>query len=89
MEQYIPWIISAASVLIAFLSYTRADRKDDSAEHESLTIANIKLDQIGVTVNETRADIKAMHTQLQEQEKRITIVERDLKTAFNLIDDLK
>ncbi len=97
---WIPWSISAVSLLFVVLSFVRTGTKDriDTLQKEqsqldgikeSLLKANIKLDQVCATTNETRADIKALDNRLQEMDKRVTVVERDLKTAFNRIDELK
>lgn len=88
MEQYLPLLISAGSLLVAFLAYVRNVGNDNSKEHESLIKMNVKLDQICATTNETRSDIKSMNTSIQEHDKRLTIVERDIKTAFKKIDDI-
>lgn len=56
---------------------------------ESLLKANIKLDQVCQTTTETRSDIKALHTSMIEMDKRLSVVENDLKTAFMRIDELR
>lgn len=56
---------------------------------ESLLKANIKLDQLCATTNETRADIKSLNSSITEMDKRLSVVENDLKTAFRRIDELR
>lgn len=56
---------------------------------ESLLKANMKLDQVCATTNETRSDIKSLNKDIGDIDRRVTIVERDMKTAFNAIDELK
>ena len=98
--QLIPWGISFVSMLIAVLAYMRTGKKDDKEEtreeearlHEigqSLLKANIKLDTVCSTTTETRADIKSMTKDLAAMDRRVTIIERDMKTAFNAIEELK
>lgn len=96
----IPWIIS---LLMLWLSYKNYDRSGDvqrqqteRTEHDalkdldkSLLKANMKLDQVCSTTNETRTDIKALNKDIKDIDKRVTIVERDLKTAFRYIDQMK
>lgn len=100
MQQYIPWIISAASLLVAFLAFLRGGRKDERAEmqqqmaqmagiKESLLKANMKLDQVCGTTSETRADIKGQAKEMQQLSIRLATVERDLKTAFNYIEEIR
>lgn len=76
-----------------FYSARKKDALEASARleeiRESLIKCNMKLDTVCATTNETRADIKAMNTQIQELDKELSVVKRDLKTAFARIDELK
>ena len=56
---------------------------------ESLIKANVKLDTVCNTTTETRSDIKAMNKDLISIDRRVTGLERDMKTVFNAIDELK
>lgn len=96
----IPWSISILSLLFVILTFIRNGKKDEKEQDEkeglkfdgikeSLLKANMKLDQVCATTNETRSDIKAMNTQIQSLDKELAIVKRDLKTAFNRIDELR
>ena len=96
----IPWGISLLSLLIAWLTFLRNGRKDSKDESrkedlkfdgikESLLKANMKLDQVCATTNETRSDIKSLNKDIGDIDRRVTIIERDVKTAFNAIDELK
>ena len=76
-----------------FYSARKKEALESSARleeiRESLIKCNMKLDTVCATTNETRADIKAMNTQIQELDKELSVVKRDLKTAFTRIDELK
>jgi septal ring factor EnvC (AmiA/AmiB activator) len=97
---WIPWTISAVSLLIAFLTFMR-NTSNDSRErliednqkmdniNQSLIKVNMKLDQACNTINELRIDIKSLNTSVQDLDRRVTILERDLKTAFVRIDELR
>ena len=96
----IPWGISALSLLIVLLTYIRTgnkQKKDEIMEDdakldgikESLLKANMKLDQVCATTNETRTDIKSLNKDLANLEKEVVVVKRDLKTAFTRIDELR
>ena len=98
--QWIPWAISAIMLLFSILTYARAGHKDqmrDKAEQtarlenlsEGLIKANIKLDQVCQTTTETRTEIKTLSANLTEIDKRLSMVENDLKTAFMRIDELR
>lgn len=96
----IPWSISFVSLLIVILTFAKNINKDKRTEiteenikfdgiKESLLKANMKLDTVCTTTNETRSDIKSLNKDLTIIDKRVSVVERDLKTAFNQIDELK
>lgn len=96
----IPWSISLISLIIAVLSFAHNSSKDKTASikeddlkfdgiKESLLKANMKLDQVCATTNETRSDIKSLNKDLTEIDRRVSMMERDIKTAFNQIEELK
>lgn len=97
---YVPWIISFLSLCVCVLTYVRNGNKDMKADvkeedqklsgiKESLLKANMKLDQVCSTTSETRVDIKSLNKDLQNMDRRVTIIEHDVKTAFEAIDELK
>lgn len=96
----IPWGISLVSVIVAIMTYSRNGKKEDITDvkqeesklngiREGLLKANIKLDTVCSTTTETRADIKSMTKDLISIDRRVTGLERDMKTVFNAIDELK
>ena len=92
----IPWGISAIALLITILSFARSGKQGVQADEqrlegirESVLKANMKLDQVCATTNETRSDIKALNKDIQSLDIRISVVERDLKTAFAKIDEMR
>lgn len=97
---YIPWIISFCSLIVAILSLAHTTTKDRTSEiredtekfdsiEKSLLKANIKLDTVCNTTTETRSDIKSLNADLKTMDTRVVVLERDMKTAFNAIDELK
>ena len=93
---YIPWIISLASLIVAILSLAHTKGKDRTNEiredtekfdgiEKSLLKANIKLDQVCSTTTET----KSLNADLKTMDTRVVVLERDMKTAFNAIAELK
>jgi archaellum component FlaC len=97
---YIPWIISFCSLIVAILSLAHTTNKDKNTEiredtekfdsiEKSLLKANIKLDTVCSTTTETRADIKSLNTDLKNMDTRVVVLERDMKTAFNAISEIK
>lgn len=98
--EWIPWSISGISLLFVILTFVRTWKKDGKAEDaeenakfdsikEGLVKANMKLDQVCATTTELRSDVKSMNHELKQYSERLIIVERDLKTAFRQIDDLR
>lgn len=83
--------------LVAFIIARRKDTKEAVTEDaikfdgikESLLKVNMKLDQVCATTQETRTDIKAMQNQFTEMDKRVVILERDMKTLWNKFDKIK
>lgn len=96
----IPWGIAAISLIVAILTFYRNGKKDLKHEtveevqqmqsiKESLIKVNMKLDQVCTTTNETRSDIKAMNEYVNTVEKRVSILEENMKAAWVRIDEFK
>lgn len=96
----IPWLISLAMFVVALTTLVRNvgnDRKREEREDESALLsikegllkANLKLDSVCATTNETRTDIKSLNNDISTLDRRVTVVERDVKTVYSYIDDLK
>lgn len=98
--EWIPWTISGISLLFAVFTYVRniiKDSKQNTADdaakmdliNQGLIKANMKLDQTCQALTELRLDVRSLSSSLNEMDRRVTILERDVKTAFNRIDELK
>ena len=94
----VPWSISLICLIIAVLTYLWNTNKDKKSEikEEDLTInglekgilkANMKLDQVCATTNETRTDIKSLSYNLGEIDKRLCIVENEVKDLKRKVGD--
>ena len=86
----VPWSISFVCLIIAALTYLWNKNKDRKSEikEDDMTInglkegilkANMKLDQVCATTNETRTDIKSLSYNLSEIDKRLCVVENEVK----------
>lgn len=83
--------------IAAFIISRKKDTKEEVTQNsvkfdgikESLLKVNMKLDQVCTTTQETRTDIKSMQNQFTEMDKRVVILERDLKTLWNKFDTIK
>lgn len=83
-------LVSVIVTIIAFVT-NRKDKSNDKSDlmEKNLLKLNMKIDQIFTTTNETRTDIKVMTNQINELDKAVAIVRRDLNTAFKRIDELR
>ena len=95
----VPWSISFVCLIIAALTYLWNKNKDRKSEikEEDMTInglkegilkANMKLDQVCATTNETRTDIKSLSFNLSEIDKRLCVVENEVKDLKKKVGDL-
>lgn len=86
-------LLSLANLVISRLRDTKKDTTEEQREMSSLKEgilkANMKLDQVCATTNETRTDIKYLNNSLTALDKRVSVMERDLETAFLRIDELR
>ena len=86
-------IVSMINFFIARKQDTKKEATEDERElatlREGIFKANMKLDQVCATTNETRSDIKAMDQKLVEHGEKIAVLTRDLETAFQRIDELR
>lgn len=96
----IPWSLTFIALIFTILTFLRNGRRDSMKDRqeqdmkfealkESMLKANIKLDQVCTITNETRNDVKTLNAALIEMDKRLSVVENDLKTAFMRIDELR
>lgn len=100
LGKIVPWTISFVSLIILIITFFKNGNKEQKEDikqedtkftniEKSLLKANLKLDQLCTTTSETRTDIKSLNKDLNSLSGRVTVVERDLKTAFERIDELK
>jgi len=92
-------IISVVTFLILLFTFFKDSKKEvqntvaedsekSSAIKESIYKIDLTLQQVNNTVNETRLDIKNLNKDLRDIDKRVTVLERDVKTAFSRIDEM-
>lgn len=79
---WIPWILSFGLLCFSGATFFRTGRKDSTNElsgiKESLLKANMKLDQVCATTNETRSDIKSLNRDMADIERRVSVIEHEL-----------
>lgn len=86
-------ILSVVNLVLSrkkdIVNSTAEDERELASLREGIFKANMKLDQVCATTNETRSDIKAMDQKLVEHGEKIAVLTRDLETAFMRIDELR
>lgn len=85
--------IACGSLIFVAINYGtgRHDKTDSETEEikTSLIKCNMKLDQLCATTSAIQTDIKAMQSRVNDVEKTIGVMQRDLQTAFVRIDEIK
>lgn len=86
-------IVSTANILVANVRQTKKSAAESEHElaslREGILKANIKLDTVCNTTADTRTDIKAMHAQMTDIDKRLTVAENNISDAFDEIKELR
>ncbi len=93
-------LISLLALVLSTINAYRnshRDNKKDTEEmdarfeglKERLIKVDTKLDQVGRDTAETRADIKSLSKDIANMDRRVSLLERELQTAFIQIDELK
>ena len=73
-------------------SRKKSVQSEDSKMEEIRTSclkANMKLDTACGQLNTISADVKSMQTQINQTEMKVAVIERDQKTTFTRVDELR
>lgn len=82
-------ICSVASVIFVAANFFSNRRKDIKSDNEGLLKANMKLDQICATTNETRSDIKSINSQIKDITEEQIKQRMEISTMWKRVDELK
>lgn len=82
-------LVSVSSLLIAAATFFSSRKKDIQQDSQGVLKANMKLDQICATTNETRSDIKAINSQIQALTERQIKTEAEIRTIWKRIDEIR
>lgn len=91
---YLSPAISFVMMFISIMTYIKARKKEEKKDiqdegaqfneiNTSLLKANMKLDQVCSTTNETRTDIKALNKDISSLDKRISNLELRVENIEN------
>lgn len=91
----IAFVVAMIGCVISLANFFNGQKKNTQGEdakmeeiRTSCLKANIKLDSVCGTLTDIKTDVKAMQKQVNDAQQEIAVVKRDLKTAFNRIDDI-
>ena len=84
--QYIPYIISLLSLLLAAYSFASRNNKENTTE---LTTVIVKLENIGNGISDIKSEIASMKTDQKEDHDRLIKVESSLSSLWKQFNETK
>lgn len=81
-------IISAMMLGVSVLTFVLSALKSHDGQRENNIKMNVKLDSLCNTCSTISQDIKAQARAVTDLEKDVAILKRDIKTAFQKIDEI-
>ncbi len=84
--EYIPYIISFLSLLLAAYTFLNKNTKDNITD---LTTVIVKLENIGVGITDIKSEIAGLKTDQKEDHDRLIKVEASVATMWKRYDELK
>lgn len=85
LQELLPYLSVIASIIFGIVAITR-NHSDDMKQAGKI---DMEISTIASDVKDIKINLRDTTTQLYEQNKRIAIIERDVKTAFHRIDEAR
>lgn len=85
----IPIVISGLLLLFAVLTFAFARGAAHDSQTKNNVELNVKLDQCVNNTNSILIKQEKQESKIQQMDTKIAVIDRDLKTAFNQIDEIK
>ena len=89
VSQIIAIISTCFAAFFGLQALRRNRTTDDKADATQLATVIVKLDAVGTTVNEIKADMRNFKTEQQYLRDKIIAIESSLKSAHKRIDGLE
>ena len=100
MKDIITLVVSCIMMIVGVTTFiiniTRAGKADNDAKQKSenemrasLLELNLMTKNINTTTNDIKADVKALNANVNDIDLRVSLVEKEQKTMWNKIDELK
>lgn len=77
------------SCVVGVLSYLNSKKKDSTADTQNFVKVNFKLDDLCDRITGLTVELKTTQKEFADLDKRMAVLERDVKTAFNHLDELR
>ena len=84
--EYMPYVISLLSLLLAAYSFFSRNNKENTTE---LTTVIVKLENIGNGISDIKAEIANMKNDQKEDHDRLIKVESSVQTLWKRYDEMK
>lgn len=84
--QYIPYLISVLSLLLAVYTFLSRNNKESTTE---LTTVIVKLENIGNGISDIKAEIASMKNDQKEDHDRLIQVESSLSSLWKQFNEYK
>ena len=87
------YLISILSLIVAsivaFTNFRRNNSADDKKQSAEMTTVIVKLENINTGINEIKADVRNVKSEVQELRERIVVVEQSAKSLHKRVDEIK
>ena len=87
------YLISILSLIVAsivgFTNLRRNSSADDKKQSAEMTTVIVKLENINTGINEIKADVRNVKSEVQELRERIVVVEQSTKSLHKRVDEIK
>ena len=87
------YLISILSLIVAsivgFTNLRRNNSADDKKQSAEMTTVIVKLENINTGINEIKADVRNVKSEVQELRERIVVVEQSTKSLHKREDEIK
>ena len=84
--EYVPYLISFASLLLAAYVFLHNNNKENTTE---LTTVIVKLENIGAGITDIKAELAGLKSDQKEDHDKIIKLESSLSTIWKKFDELK
>ena len=85
ISELLPYISVVASIIFGLVAINR-DRSEDMKHAGKI---DLEISTIAADVKDIKLSFRDTSAQLARQNERIAVIERDVKTAFNRLDEVR